>query len=237
MIPLIIVLGIGLIVAVVAGLVLLIPWLGEIIVGALFFLALAAGFVMTLVLIGTAGGFNLMYPTIAVEGSDSFDAISRSFSYVYAKPWRMLFYSAVALAYGAITYLFVRLFIYLTLLLTWFFVGLFVFRHVGSDENLWPALMPRPSFISLPYETNMESLTAAGSLAARSHVWQSLDSSTQTAPSAETCACPSRNVHSHLSLKKIRSVKALCGAASEIFLTLTICGSANAVAQKKSSRK
>ena len=166
MIPLIIVLGIGLIVAVVAGLVLLIPWLGEIIVGALFFLALAAGFVMTLVLIGTAGGFNLMYPTIAVEGSDSFDAISRSFSYVYAKPWRMLFYSAVALAYGAITYLFVRLFIYLTLLLTWFFVGLFVFRHVGSDENLWPALMPRPSFISLPYETNMESLTAAGSLAA-----------------------------------------------------------------------
>jgi hypothetical protein len=166
MIPLIIVLGIGLIVAAVAGVVLLIPWLGEIVIGALFFLALAAGFVMTLVLIGTAGGFNLMYPTIAVEGSDSFDAISRSFSYVYAKPWRMLFYSAIGLAYGAITYLFVRLFIYLTLLLTWFFVGLFVFRHGAGDQYLWPSLMPRPSFASLPYEMNMDALGPAGSLGA-----------------------------------------------------------------------
>ena len=41
---------------------------------------------MTLILLGLTGGFNLMYPTIAVEGSDSFDAISRSFSYVYARP-------------------------------------------------------------------------------------------------------------------------------------------------------
>jgi hypothetical protein len=121
---------------------------------------------MTLVLIGTAGGFNLMYPTIAVEGSDSFDAISRSFSYVYAKPWRMLFYSAMGLAYGAITYLFVRLFIFLTLLLTWFFVGLFVFRHAGSDENIWPVLMPHPSFASLPYETDTQALNAASSLGA-----------------------------------------------------------------------
>ncbi|HEV8607646.1 MAG TPA: hypothetical protein VGQ99_20085 [Tepidisphaeraceae bacterium] len=166
MIPLIIVLGIGLIVAVVAGIALLIPWLGEIVVGALFFLALAAGFVMTLVLIGTAGGFNLMYPTIAVEGSDSFDAISRSFSYVYAKPWRMLFYSALAIAYGAITYLFVRLFIYLTLLLTWFFVGLFVWRQTPDHQNLWHALMPHPSFASLPYEVDSLSLNPAGSLAA-----------------------------------------------------------------------
>ena len=37
---------------------------------------------------GTVGGFGLMYPTVAVEGSDSFDAISRSFSYVFARPWR-----------------------------------------------------------------------------------------------------------------------------------------------------
>jgi hypothetical protein len=165
MIPLIIVIGIGLVVAI-AGVLTNIPWLGPVIVGALFFLALAAGFVMTLVLIGTAGGFNLMYPTIAVEGSDSFDAISRSFSYVYAKPWRMLFYSAVGLAYGAVTYLFVRLFIFLTLLLTWLFVGMFVFRHAGSEQNVWPALMPHPTFASLPYETNTDALTAGESLGA-----------------------------------------------------------------------
>ena len=78
----------------------------------------------------------------------------------------MLFYSAVALAYGAITYLFVRLFIYLTLLLTWFFVGLFVWRHSGSGENLWPAIMPHPSFASLPYETDAQALNWGGSLGA-----------------------------------------------------------------------
>src|SRR6185436_225773 len=100
---------------VVGGVAFLIPQIGEIVVGIFFFLALAAGFVITLVILGAAGGFNLMYPTIAVEGSDSFDAISRSFSYVYARPWRMLFYTLVAVLYGALCYVFVRLFIFLLL--------------------------------------------------------------------------------------------------------------------------
>ena len=91
---------------------LYIPFIGPILVGLLFFLALAASLVMTLLVLGTVGGFDLMYPTIAVEGSDSFDAISRSFSYVYARPWRMLWYTAVAVIYGAATYLFVRLFLF-----------------------------------------------------------------------------------------------------------------------------
>jgi len=50
-------------------LLLYIPFVGPILVGVFYFLALAAGFVMTLVALGTAGGLNLMYPTIAVEGS------------------------------------------------------------------------------------------------------------------------------------------------------------------------
>lgn len=159
LIPALIILVLGLVLAV-GGLLLYIPWLGEIVVSALYFLALAAGFVMTLVLLGTAGGFNLMYPTIAVEGSDSFDAISRSFSYLYAKPWRMLFYSAVALAYGAICYLFVRLFIFLMLLLTWFFVGLFVTRKAANADYLWNTLLPRPNADgSLSYDVNYQALS------------------------------------------------------------------------------
>ena len=51
----------GLVIAV-GGLLGNIPFVGPIVVGVLFFLALVAGFVMTLVLLGTAGGFNLMYP-------------------------------------------------------------------------------------------------------------------------------------------------------------------------------
>jgi hypothetical protein len=101
-----------------------IPYVGEIFAGLLWPLALAGGFVMVLVIIGTGGGFILMFPTIAVEGSDSFDAISRSSSYVYGKPWRMAFYVLVAGLYGAICYLFVRLFTHVLLNATHVAAGL-----------------------------------------------------------------------------------------------------------------
>ena len=66
-IPLVIVVFVGFVVFV-GGLIGNIPVLGPWLISILFFLALGAGFVMTLVLMGTVGGFNLMYPTVAVEG-------------------------------------------------------------------------------------------------------------------------------------------------------------------------
>jgi hypothetical protein len=144
-IPLLIILAIGLLVAAVTAVIGWIPGIGPIAIGALFILALIAGFVMTLVLLGLAGGFNLMYPTIAVEGSDSFDAISRSFSYLYARPWRLAFYSAISIAYGAVTYLFIRLFIYLVLVLTHRFVGLGIFTDAASGAPLWNTMFPSPA--------------------------------------------------------------------------------------------
>ncbi|HEV2294873.1 MAG TPA: hypothetical protein VGR35_13555 [Tepidisphaeraceae bacterium] len=146
LIPLIIVLLVGL-VPILAGLLASIPYIGpllNILVGALFVLVLAAGFVMTLVLLGTFGGFNLMYPTIAVEGSDSFDAISRSFSYVYARPWRMIFYTLVAIIYGALCYVFVRLFVGLMLALTHQFVDIGHFADAPSGEPLWQTMWIGP---------------------------------------------------------------------------------------------
>jgi len=50
-----------------------------------------------------------MYPTIAVEGSDTFDAFSRSYSYVYARPWRTMFYTLVTAVYGTLCFVFVKL--------------------------------------------------------------------------------------------------------------------------------
>ena len=146
-IPLLIVLIVGLVVTV-GGLLGNIPVLGPALMGIFFFLALAAGFVMTLVLLGTGGGFNLMYPTIAVEGSDSFDAISRSFSYVYARPWRMLFYTLVSIFYGALCYLFVRYFLVIMLILTHHFVGAGMFTNVDGDRvpiDVWNTMWPAPS--------------------------------------------------------------------------------------------
>jgi hypothetical protein len=137
LIPLLIVLVVGLLLGVASLAIGNIPYIGPIVVGAAFFLALLAALVQTLVILGAVGGFNLMYPTIAVEGSDSFDAISRSFSYVYARPWRMLFYTIVAVAYGALTYLFVRYFILLMLVLAHHFVNIGLF---GCDANGRPVL-------------------------------------------------------------------------------------------------
>jgi hypothetical protein len=167
-IPLLIVLVVGLIVML-GGLVGNVPWIGPILVGLFFFLALAAGFVMTLVLLGTGGGFNLMYPTIAVEGSDSFDAISRSFSYVYARPWRMLFYTLIAVLYGALCYVFVRFFIQIMLILTHHFVGAGMFVNVDGGRvplDLWNTMWPAPETHGFTYDVDWLTLGPAQALAA-----------------------------------------------------------------------
>ncbi len=146
-IPLLIIGGLG-VVTMIAALVVNVPFLGPIVAGIFFFIALALGFVMALVLVGTVGGFNLMYPTIAVEGSDSFDAISRSFSYLYARPWRLAFYTFVSVVYGAITYTFLKLFISLMLKLIHTFAGYTIFRSANNGRPLWDMLWPGPSEFS-----------------------------------------------------------------------------------------
>ena len=61
--------------------------------------------------------------------------------------------------------------------------------------------------------------------AAEVHVRPSADSMTRSLPSGETWAAPSRKTQNQRSLKRVRSVKALCGAASQIF-TDSIIGTA-----------
>lgn len=165
LIPLLIILVIGVLVGIVS-LLGNIPWIGPILIGIPFALALVAGFIMTLMLIGTIAGFTLMYPTVAVEGSDSFDAISRSFSYIYARPWRMLFYSAIAIGYGALCYLFVRIFVYLVLSLTHASAGLGMFANVAPGISLWPSLWPAPSFQNLPHDIGFLSLNGGSAIGA-----------------------------------------------------------------------
>jgi hypothetical protein len=78
--------------------------------GLLWFLPLIAGFVMALILVGWAVGWPLMYATISVEGSDSFDALSRSFAYAFQRPWHYLFYALLAAIFGSLCSFFVLLF-------------------------------------------------------------------------------------------------------------------------------
>ena len=89
------------------GWVVRIPWIGTVLGGALWGLPLIAGFVMTIILLGLSMGWPLMLPAISAEGSDSFDALSRSYSYVFQKPWKFIFYTSVAIIYGALVFTFI----------------------------------------------------------------------------------------------------------------------------------
>jgi hypothetical protein len=109
---------------------------------------------------------NLMYPTIAVEGSDSFDAISRSFSYIYARPWRMLWYTIVAIIYGAFTFMFVRVFIWLTLAFTHRASCAWVWRQADSTQNAWGSIWPGSGLWHLPYDIDFISLDAGDKIGA-----------------------------------------------------------------------
>jgi hypothetical protein len=172
--PLIPVLVIGLTALAVAvvGLVLwlvgLIPgmgWLTDVGVGLLVPIAILAGFIMALTFVGLLGGLSLMYPTIAAEGTDSFDAISRGFSYFFNRPWRLVLYALIALVYGLATFWAVRAFLWLVLAATRAAVGLFVYREAAGRpliEAIWPAT-PLGSF---SYEIPFVNLTWSQELAA-----------------------------------------------------------------------
>jgi hypothetical protein len=123
LLPVAMILVIGLLLFLGGLLIMSIPYLGELIGALTLPLGLVGGFVIALVAIGQLAGGSLFYPTIAVEGSDSFDAMSRSYSYVFSKPWRAILYGLLALVYGALCYLFVRFFTLIVLKSTRFFIG------------------------------------------------------------------------------------------------------------------
>jgi len=61
-------------------------------------------------LVGLLFGWPLMWPTVSAEGTDSFDALSRSYSYTYQRPVHYLFYAAVAGILGMLAWVVVLIF-------------------------------------------------------------------------------------------------------------------------------
>ena len=132
------------------GLIGNIPAFGEIIIGLGMPLVLFAGVLIAVVLIGAIGGLNLMFPAIAYDGSDNFDSISRSFSYVFARPWRMLFYTAISAVYGSICYTFVRFVAFLSLSASRTFLRASIWtNNSGQQANKLDAIWPKPEFTNL----------------------------------------------------------------------------------------
>ena len=80
-----------------------IPWgIGSTVGSLLWFVPLGLGLVMTLILAGLAVGWPLMIATVAAEGEDAPDALSRSYSYVNQRLARYAAHAVAAWAIGAI---------------------------------------------------------------------------------------------------------------------------------------
>jgi len=78
--------------------------------GLLWPLALIGGLVMAVLALGLMVGWPLMHAAISAEGSDSFDALSRSYSYVYQRPMHYLLYVVAAILLGTVGLIVVNLF-------------------------------------------------------------------------------------------------------------------------------
>jgi hypothetical protein len=76
--------------------------IGILLVSLIWPLLLLFGLIMALLLIGLLFSWPLMWGTIAAEGTDSFDAISRSYAYLFQRPLHYLFYVIVAAVLGAV---------------------------------------------------------------------------------------------------------------------------------------
>jgi hypothetical protein len=103
-------------------LALLLPGLlmrASLLFGGLFWpLALIGGITMAVLMIGLVFGWPLMHATISAEGSDGFDALSRSYSYVFQRPIHYAFYIVAASALGFAGLMLVQFFARLVMKLT-----------------------------------------------------------------------------------------------------------------------
>lgn len=74
--------------------------LGALLTGLFMIVPLLLGLGFAIAAIGLLLGWPLMWSTVAVERTDAFDAISRSYAYVYQRPLHLLFYLCVATVLG-----------------------------------------------------------------------------------------------------------------------------------------
>lgn len=146
--------GLGLAIALV-NLIFLIPLAGPVIVGVAFILTLVVAFVLALATLGSLFGFSLLYPTVAVEGTDAFDAISRSFGYFVHRPGKTLAYLFVSLVYGAICYYIVKFCVAEAIqMLRWFQMSLLPAEHARWFDVFFPG----PNQLQLSYSVSYPSM-------------------------------------------------------------------------------
>ena len=150
------------------GLLFNIPFAGELIVAVTAILLLVVGLMSAIVTIGAIAGSGLMFPAIAYENSDNYDAISRSFSYICSRPWRMAGYTIAAAVYGSICYLFVRFVAFLSVAIAREFTAMSIWTDSAKTEGLSKiaVIWSKPEFFNLLGRSAEASRNATESIAA-----------------------------------------------------------------------
>ncbi|MFO0974619.1 MAG: hypothetical protein U1A27_14435 [Phycisphaerae bacterium] len=150
-----------------------IPLVGTILVPLLWCIAIVAGIGASLALIGIVLAYPLLYPTMAVESTDGWEAYSKGLSFVAGCPWRTAIYYTASLVYGAICYAFVKFVVRLGLFLVGAMVG--AGMNIGSASTptgnvehkldaMWksPALDFSTPFFGQMADTHLSGASAAG---------------------------------------------------------------------------
>lgn len=135
------------------GLVAGIPWIGPVIGGPTFILALIGGIALAILWIVWAFGFPLVWPTIAVEGSEAIDALFHAGSFVFRRPIHYAFYGLLTLLYSAVWFLLVRMLVVLALKLAHAAIGagmLWGSSDLTSSISRLDAMWHMPAWRDLP---------------------------------------------------------------------------------------
>jgi hypothetical protein len=140
---------------------------GADVLGAVLFgLMLLGGFIAAMLLIGLALGVNLLTPGIAIEATDAFDAVSRAYNYVVGRPWRYVFYTAVMIVYGAVTYLLIGLVVFSTIWFTKDCLSAGAVGEIAQGKTRLDAIMPDPQWGRLLPDADWAQLGGLGTVAA-----------------------------------------------------------------------
>ena len=78
---------------------------GAMLVGLVWFVVLSISFVLGILLLGLCASWPLVVTSVAAEGQNAFDAVTRAFAYVFQRPVHYIFYSLVAIVFGGIVWL------------------------------------------------------------------------------------------------------------------------------------
>jgi len=135
------------------GVLLRIPWFGDLLGGVSFVLPVLGGFIIAALALGFLIGASLFWPAVAAEGSDWFEAFSRGLSYPLSRPWKAAFYALVTIVFGAVCWVLVNLFTYAALcvsrgLVAWGTSPFGLWTRGADDaptskmELLWPMAGP-----------------------------------------------------------------------------------------------